>query len=160
MRGEAAPEKRQHAAVAVARIDAGAPHLDEARQLDELPEVELARRVETTRSRRALRRQDAIRADDGAGRGLAHEQVIAHGVERVLVEARGRAREHGTQLFAEHAVAKPLRRLDVARLARDHDLERAGARITSELVVVRHAAIVRTARRRVERKCIPSFVCA
>ena len=55
-----------------------------------------------------MRRQYAIRADYFQRIEIAHEQVIAKGVECVDVEA-GRARKARAHFVGEHAIAQALR---------------------------------------------------
>ncbi len=112
--GESGPDEGDDGAVPVGGVDAGAADLDEiVADGREAGEVELALRVEPSGYPGPVRRQQAVGGDDLVRGGLADQQVVAVGVERVAVETGFGAFEAGAELTGEDLVAQALGSADV-----------------------------------------------
>src|SRR5262249_56326250 len=89
---QAAPEERDHAAGAVVRAHARATDLHRAApEYGRARQVKLALGVESAGPSDTFPGQHAVSADDVAGRGLAHEEMIAVRIEAIAVEPGLRA---------------------------------------------------------------------
>jgi hypothetical protein len=110
-------------------MDAGAADFDcRAEQVREPGQVELALRIQAAKAASTMRRQDAVGTDHTLRVQIAHDQVVAPGVERVLFAAVGTVRGR-THLLDEHLVAQAQRILDVRTGARErHSQARGGCR--------------------------------
>ena len=109
------PEQHRGCAGPIGRVDAGATHFEElAPEMANPGQVEFPLRAEGSQPPGVVRGQHAIGADDIAGDTVAHDHVLAPGVEVVVLPPRAVNGGPRTHFLDEDAIAEPLRGRDVA----------------------------------------------
>ncbi len=138
----AVPQQFYGAFVAVGLEDAGAPEFQKAQRavaLEKRRDVKFARRVKTADEIGHLLAQQTIGCHHFGFWGaegfvlercmVDHQNVIAEGVIDISIAPQHGSRwcRHCRHFLVKHLVAQPLRALDVLRLGREADFQRAEA---------------------------------